>query len=196
MLQSNQTPLVTPEQFKAMFPISGSKLQDKYYPDLENALRKFQINTPPRIAAFLAQVAHESGNLVYTQELADGHAYDNRKDLGNTRPEAIAIAKAAGKSPGEFLKGEGLIQVTGYNNLLKCGEALGIDAVHNPELLRELPYAWLSAAWFWNVHNCNALADAGLFGHITQTINGGFNGQKERVLYWNRNQVVMQCKLK
>jgi putative chitinase len=74
----------------------------------------------------------------------------------------------------------GLIQITGYYNHKKCGEALGIDAVNNPAILSTYKYAALSACWFFATHGCNELADAGDFKGQTRRINGCYNGFEDR----------------
>lgn len=146
-----------------------------YIGPLNNAMEEFEINTPERQAAFLAQVAHESGGFHYVRELASGKAYEGRKDLGNTRP-----------GDGVRYKGRGLIQITGRANYGQCGEALGVDLIENPDLLEEHGPACFSAAWFWHSRNLNKLADEGDFKAITRRINGGYNGLADRLTYYER----------
>ncbi|MBI0407599.1 MAG: hypothetical protein ITD45_02715 [Nitrosospira sp.] len=69
------------------------------------------------------------------------------------------------------------MQVTGYDNHLACGAALGFDLLHQPGLLDQPVEACRSAAWFWKTHGLNELTDAGDFERITRRINGGLNGQ-------------------
>lgn len=185
--------LITPEQLHEMIPQATDKIINKYHVHLNSAMEEFHINTPIRIAAFIAQVAHESGNLVYTSELADGSAYEYRKDLGNLRPEALAVAHANHSTTGKFFKGHGLIQITGYDNHLACMEALGVDCVTNPRILCEPELACRSAAWFWKKHGLNELADIGQFGRITSIINGGTNGAVERIKNFSRCKKVLGC---
>ena len=83
---------------------------------LNATMDEFFINTRMRKAAFLAQLAHESGQFNYVEELASGAAYDDRADLGNTKGEAVALAELASTSPGRYFKGRGLIQITAYSN--------------------------------------------------------------------------------
>jgi len=104
---------------------------------LDEAMDRFEINTQARKAAFLAQVCVESGHLLYVCEIASGNAYTNRADLGNTLPEAISFSAAHGKETGPFYKGHGLIQVTGFLNHKKCGEALGLDLFNIPTLMMQ-----------------------------------------------------------
>jgi putative chitinase len=190
--------IVTRDQLLEIMPrLKSAKLQkmvDIYYPNLDAALEEFEINTPKRAAAFLAQLAHESAQLVYMEEIASGAAYDNRKDLGNTAAVAIAAAKAAGTTPGRFYKGHGPIQITGYFNHKKVGEALGIDAVHSPELLATAEYGFRAAGYFWYTHGLNALADQLKFIAITKVINGGTNGLKDREQFYDAAKLVLGVK--
>lgn len=153
----------------------------------------YGINTPGRMAAFLAQVGHESGSLRYREELASGAAYTNRKDLGNTHPKAIAIARASGADTGPFYKGHGFIQITGYTNHLAYSLAAYNDdrCVLTPMLLTKSPDCVGSACWFWATKGLNKLADNGTEESlltITRRINGGYNGLKDRRARW------IQCK--
>lgn len=153
----------------------------KWLVPLTHAMSEFGIDTPARQASFLSQVAHESGHLYYVEEIASGAAYDNRADLGNTKPEAIRIAKQNGTTPGRFWKGHGLLQVTGFDNHAACGKALELNLIDHPELLCIPTNAARSAAWFWSTHGLNALADKGDQVGVTRRINGGVNGLADRL---------------
>lgn len=181
------------DQFKAMIPFASKSNLEAYYLPLQAALREYQINTPMRIAAFMAQISHESGSLQYSEEIASGSAYEHRDDLGNLRPEALKAAHAQGTTTGKFYKGRGLIQITGYYNYKECGKALGLDLVNHPELLCTIENACRSACWFWNVHGLNDMADVGMFGATTKKINGGFNGAPERLGNYARCKRILGC---
>ena len=148
------------QEILAIFPLAGSKAAIFASP-LTSAMDEFQINTPARQAAFLAQCGHESGQLRYVRELAAGDAYEGRKDLGNTQ-----------LGDGIRFKGRGLIQITGRANFAACGKALVLDLIKHPELLEEPVNACRSAAWFWSAHGLNELADMGDFLKISVRING------------------------
>lgn len=149
---------------------------DMFIDSLNSAMKEFNISENGlREAAFLAQVAHESGELRYVEELASGSAYEGRDDLGNVYA-----------GDGIKYKGRGLIQLTGRHNYLECGEALGLDLIACPELLEEPVNACRSAAWFWETHGCNELADHHNFLKITRVINGGTNGWRDRWKYYQR----------
>lgn len=181
------------EQLEQMLPYATDRLREKYLSPLNAAMEEFDIDTPLRVAAFIAQIAHESGSLQYVEEIADGSAYEFRKDLGNLEPEALAAAHAKKTTTGRFYKGHGILQITGYFNHRECGKALGLDLVNNPKLLTEPLNACRSAAWFWKTHGCNELADNQEFGRITRVINGGTNGATERVKFYSICKKALNC---
>ena len=176
--------MITYADLLAIMP-HGVNLQQFVQP-LNDAMDEFDINTPARQAAFLAQLAHESGSFRYMEELANGSAYEGRHDLGNDKPEAISAAAAHGTTPGRFYKGHGPIQITGYDNHRQCGEALGLDLVNSPVLLTLPEHGCRAAGWFWKTRGCNELADSGKFEAVTRRINGGLNGLTDRMAYWDR----------
>ena len=167
--------MITIDDLKAICPVSSVKRMELFVEPLDAAMREFEIDNPAREAAFLAQLAHESGGFHYVQELASGSAYEGRKDLGNTEA-----------GDGVRFKGRGLIQITGRSNYQRCSDALGVDFVANPAALETPVNACRSAAWFWKAHGLNELADAGDFLRITKRINGGTNGWADRQAYWER----------
>lgn len=149
---------------------------------LNDAMAEFEINTLQREAAFVAQLAHESGEFRYVRELATGDAYENRADLGNTQP-----------GDGRRYRGRGLIQITGRDNYRRCGDALDVDLIAEPQRLEGDVLACRSAGWFWRDHGLNELADKRDFRTITKRINGGFNGYAERLHYWERAKEVLRA---
>lgn len=148
---------------------------------INEAMQAYCIQTPLQIAHFIAQIGHESGRLTYTCEIASGSNYELREDLGNTKLEAIRIAHANGSTPGRWWRGHGLIEITGYDNHLACGEALGLDLLNKPFLLEIPQNAAMSAAWFWSERKLNELANLDLLTQITKKVNGGTNGLEDRL---------------
>jgi len=148
---------------------------DAMLPYLLEGMKKYAINTKLRHNHFIAQLAHESGEFRYMEELASGAAYEGRKDLGNTQA-----------GDGVRFKGRGLIQITGRANYTAVGKALGVDFLSSPELLETPQYAVISACWFWNSRNLNVLADKDDFLGITKKVNGGTNGLSDRKMYLDR----------
>jgi putative chitinase len=136
-------------------------------------MREYAINTPKRQAAFLAQLAHESGELRYMEELASGEAYEGRKELGNTQP-----------GDGKRFKGRGPIQLTGRANYRAAGKALGLDLERHPEKAALPGIGCRVAGWFWQTHDLNDLADRGDFKKITRRIQGGYHGLANRQRYY------------
>lgn len=172
--------MITGMQLLLIMPYAAKRVGSFLAP-LNAAMQEFQINTPARQAAFLAQIAVESGELRYVLEIASGAAYEGRLGLGNTQP-----------GDGMRYKGRGLIQITGRSNYEQCGKALGVDLITNPEQLETKDLACRSAAWFWLSHGLNELADAGDFERITRRINGGTNGAQQRREYHARARKVLE----
>jgi len=183
--------IITLEQLEECAYLSTDKRRLEAIGPLNETLRVYQINTPERISAFLAQVLHESGSFRYLEELASGKDYEYRSDLGNLEKGALAAAHRKNTTTGPFYKGRGWIQITGYYNYVACGKALELDLINDPYLLSTYPYAALSAGWFWNIHNCNSYADIGDFNKTTKIINGGYNGKEERLAFYEHNLHVL-----
>jgi putative chitinase len=160
--------------------IDATSRYQRFLTSLNDAMREFEIDTTPRIAAFIAQVMHESGRFFYVKELASGEAYEGRADLGNTE-----------EGDGVRYKGRGLIQITGRANYQSCGDDLGIDLVSSPELLEGPILACRSAGWFWGKKNLNDLADKPDFLRITKRINGGTNGYQDRLKFYIKAMAVL-----
>lgn len=165
---------MTEDQIRKIMPYSAGKLS-LFLDPISSAMQEFSINTAKRLASFLSQVAVESGELRYTEEIADGSEYEGRSDLGNAQP-----------GDGKRYKGRGLIQVTGRFNYEQCGKALNLDLITSPTLLTTPAGACRSAAWFWSTRGLNELADLDKFGTITHKINGGYNHLDDRLAYWLR----------
>ena len=130
------------------------------------------------IRGFIAQIAVESGELKYVEELASGEAYEGRTGLGNTQ-----------KGDGKKYKGRGLLQITGRRNYTKLSNDLGVDFVNNPELLKQPKYAVDSAFWYWKVNNLKGVLQSETltnFKYLTKRINGGYNGLEARLKYWEK----------
>jgi putative chitinase len=161
---------VTYEHLRDIAPNARDAQLRKFVGPLNVTLEEFEINTPLRQAHFLAQVAHESGEFNYVEEIASGAAYEGRSDLGNTQP-----------GDGMRFKGRGLIQITGRFNYQDIGKALNLDLTSNPTRLADDDLAARSAGWFWNREKLNAVADKDDVRLVTRIINGGFNGLDDRV---------------
>ena len=144
---------------------------------LNRAMATYDISTPLRRAHFLAQVCHESGGLVWNEELASGADYEGRRDLGNTEP-----------GDGRRFKGRGLIQLTGRANYRQyaahCrerGDAPDFEA--EPARVADPPHAAAVAGWYWDSRELNDHADADDVVTVTRRVNGGTNGLDDRERY-------------
>lgn len=163
----------------------------RYAPLLSAAMEEHGITNKKRRCAFLAQLAHESVELRYMEEIASGAAYEGRTDLGNTQP-----------GDGERYKGRGPIQLTGRSNYRRFGRLLGLDLEGQPTLAAKPENGFRIAALFWKLGGLNELADkltlkkndAGdkiVFGAITKRINGGHNGLADRFKYFSVAKQVL-----
>ncbi|WP_421547351.1 glycoside hydrolase family 19 protein [Pseudomonas sp. QD4] len=188
---------ITQQQLLQILP-QARQVAGFFVPALNAAMARFKINSPVRMAAFIAQVGHESGQLTRMVENLNYSAdrlqviWPNRFDAALAaqvarKPEQIANIAYGGRMgnalPGDGWKyrGRGLIQLTGANNYRAAGAALGLDLVNHPELVEQPETAALVAGWFWQSNGLNELADSGQFAKITRTINGGLTGQADRV---------------
>src|SRR5687767_14765292 len=144
--------MVTDDELRKIMPNCAAAKRTAYLPFIQQAMQEFQITSYLREAAFLAQLAHESGQLRYMEEIASGAAYEGRSDLGNTQP-----------GDGVRFKGRGPIQLTGRANYAQASRDLGIDLVRNPERAADPDVAFRVAAWYWNSRDLNKYADSGNF---------------------------------
>ncbi|VVM54638.1 glycoside hydrolase family 19 protein [Pseudomonas fluorescens] len=174
---------LTQQQLLQILP-NARPVAGVFVPVLNTAMQRYQIVGRKRVAAFIAQLGHESGQLRYVREIwgptPAQTKYEGRADLGNTQP-----------GDGSKYRGRGLIQITGRANYAACGEALGLDLITQPELLELPQYAAMSAAWFWKQNGLNDLADRDQFNTVTRRINGGLNGLQDRLEIWSRARAVL-----
>lgn len=204
---------ITAKQLDDMCPAVGLATVSKFVPALNKAFTKFQINTENRVAAFLAQVAHESGEFVFVKENLNYSAQALRRVFPKyfpsdalaaayaRKPEKIAnrcYANRMGNGPeasgdGYRYCGRGLIQLTGKSNYTAFAKDMGMSLEEAVAYLETTEGAVMSAAWFWHVNGLNALADGGAlkFKSITQRINGGQNGAAHREQLYGRALSVL-----
>jgi len=172
----------------------------KWLKPLNDTFAKYDISTPARQAFFVGQCAHESGNFRILEENLHYSASELMRvwpsrfpnlDVANqyaNNPEKIANKVYGGRmgngpeETGEAWKyhGRGCIQLTGKDSYDRCGKALGVDLINQPQLLVDPHYAALSAGWFWNKAGLNALADSQDYETMTKRINGGILGLDDR----------------
>jgi putative chitinase len=172
---------------------------------LSQLLPDYEINTPQRIAAFIAQCAHESGNFVFLTENLNYKAESLMKIFGKYFKD-MATAKAYEKKPekianriyadrmgngneasgdGWRYRGRGLIQLTGKTNYTWFAASLEISPEEAAEYTQTFEGAAQSACWFWETNKLNKEADAGDIKTMTRKINGGFIGLDDRIKHYN-----------
>jgi putative chitinase len=165
---------ITPALVSQVMPNAGGRAE-LYAAHLELARVKWVGEKPEHVAMWLAQLAHESGELRYLREIASGNAYEGRKDLGNTQP-----------GDGQRFRGRGFIQLTGRDNYRRAGEALDLPLLEHPELLEKPEHAAEVSGWFWHLSGCGRLQDVAddPVLAVTKRINGGTNGLAARRAYY------------
>jgi putative chitinase len=203
----------------------AAKIKDpeKWLQPIIETCVEFEINTPQRVAAFLAQTSHESGGYTMLTENLNYKAATlaacwpsrfaelgpdkkpKRSDKGALIPTKLALSIAGkpeqianlvysgrmGNGPAQSgegwkFRGRGAKQLTGKDNYKRCGDALGVDLVGNPDLLLEPMFAARSAGWFWKTNNLSPFADAQDIKGMTKKINGGYIGLEARQALYNR----------
>lgn len=174
---------------------------DQWHEALDQLLDDYEINTPLRVAHFVAQCAHESGNFVFVKENLNYRAASLRKIFPKyfptdelaaqyaNKPERIAnriYANRMGNGPEESgdgfrYCGRGLIQLTGKDNYTFFAGSLGISVEEASEYLQTFEGAAQSACFFWEQNRLNRFADANDVKGLTRAINGGFIGLEDRI---------------
>jgi predicted chitinase len=171
---------VTTDQLRSIVPRLPAARREQVFPFLQAAMGEFAINTPAREAAFVAQLAHESGQFRFMEEIWGPSAAQRRYEPSSTLATRLGNTEAG---DGKRFKGRGPIQITGRANYQRFGDLLGLDLLGNPEQAAVPEVAFRIAALFWATNGLNDLADrstADAFKQITRRINGGFNGLEER----------------
>jgi len=182
-LLAGRTPGLTAGKLQGIMLAANEALIERYYEPLMAMMPNSQIATSLRMAHFLAQVGHESGDLRYSEEESDGTAYEGRIDLGNTQ-----------KGDGPRFIGRGLIQLTGRANYTAFGKARNRDFVTPENYLHIATDPYLAvdvACWYWATHQLNALADADNLDEITLKVNGGYNGLPDRAAHLRRAKCLL-----
>ena len=173
--------MLTDNDLQQIMPRLPQAKRQLYLPFINRIMEIYEIDTPLRASAFLAQIAHESAELRFMEEIwgptAQQKKYEPPSDvatrLGNTQP-----------GDGFRYRGRGPIQITGRSNYKRFGDLLGVDLVGNPDLAATPQFAFSTAGLFWKMNGLNELADVQDFITITRRINGGLNGLAERQKYY------------
>ena len=196
---------LTLQQLKQLLPKNPHV--DHWHHALEQLLPDYDINTPKRIAAFVAQCAHESGGFTAIKENLNYKAPTLRKLFNKYFPnDELAVMYASKPNKQEAIAnriyasrmgngdeasgdgyrycGRGLIQLTGKSNYQNFADSLEMRVEDVPEYLATFEGAAQSACWFWEANNLNRFADAGDIKGLTKAINGGFIGLEDRIKHY------------
>ena len=194
---------ITQEQLKSC--IGKNAYLNYWVTALNSILPDYEINTPQRVAAFIAQTAHESGNYVFLRENLNYRAASLRKTFAKYFPDD-GIAAAYANQPEKIANrvyanrmgngdeasgdgwrycGRGLIQLTGKNNYQDFADSIETPVEEITEYLETFEGAVQSACWFWENNNLNKWADAGDIKTMTKIINGGYIGLEDRIKHYN-----------
>jgi len=203
---------LTVDILRSIMPNASAENITRYLAPLNDEMTKFGIDTPLRVAHFIAQLAHESGSFKYSSENLNYSAkalravfgrYFPTEELANEyarEPEKIANCVYANRmangdeasGDGWKYRGRGLIQLTGKDNYTRCGSALKLDLVDQPNQLALDPNTAVAAAgWFWDMRHLNTYADQDDIKSITKRINGGYNGLEDREAYLVRAKAAL-----
>jgi len=193
---------LTLELLQKMIP--GNKNTQHWFDALSKFLPDYEINTPHRIASFMAQCIHESGNFTAIKENLNYKAETLTKIWPKYFPADVAVeyahhaekianrayANRMGNGPeesGDGYKycGRGLIQLTGHDNYQAFADSIETSLDDLPAYMETFEGCVQSACWFWENNNLNALADAGDILHMTKKINGGTLGLEDRTKHYN-----------
>jgi predicted chitinase len=148
--------------------------------DLNSCLKTFEINTQNRLIHFLSQASHESGCGRYTKEIGSGEKYENRTDLGNTKPGDGSKYKGAG-----YLQLSGRINYQNFSNYMKDKKIMdGVDYVASK-------YPWTSSGYWWYKNQMNQFCDNNpTVEQVTRKVNGGLNGLEDRKNYYEKAKKI------
>lgn len=195
--------ILTEEQLAQLIP--DNPYIAEWYEALSQCLPDYDINTPQRVAAFVAQCAHESAGFRVLKENLNYRAVTLRKVFSKYFPNDQIAARYAGKqsmiankvyanrmgngdeSSGDGFRycGRGLIQLTGKNNYQLFAESIETPVEDIPQYLATFEGAVQSACWFWESNNLNQWADNGDILTLTKRINGGTIGLDDRIKHYN-----------
>jgi len=180
-------------------------MAEKWAIPLQFVCNKYEINTPARVAGFLAQVGHESGGLRFTSEdlhyraealtrvwpsrfppgVAESYAMQPERIANRAYADRMGNGNEA-SGDGWKYRGRGLIQLTGADNYASFSLDADNEALSDPDSVAEPELAALSAGWFWSRNGLNALADAKDIVGMSRRVNGGTNGLDDRQMRYSR----------
>ena len=177
-------------------PALSPKRKTEFLPFLQAAMGEFAIDAPARAAAFLAQLAHESAQFRFMEEIWGPTAAQKRYEPASSLAAQLGNTQTG---DGKRFKGRGPIQITGRANYRRFGGLLGVDLEADPPRAAVADLAFRIAGLFWSRKGLNELADLATdnaFLEITRRINGGFNGLEERKQFYAVARTVLGVELR
>jgi predicted chitinase len=177
---------ITPEQMRKVCGGASLARVIALHPHFVASLPEGEITTPARAAMYLAQLAEETCELRYLEEIASGVDYDP-----TINPRLAAKLGNTKKGDGRKYKGRGALQLTGATNYRAAGLALGLPLIEHPELAALPEHAFRVSAYYWRTHDLNVSADACDVIGATRKINGGLNGLIYRLRYYERARAAL-----
>lgn len=175
--------MITDSQLQQIMPTLSQAKRQMYLPFLNAIPPMYGINSPLREAAFLAQIAHESGELKFWEEIWGPTAAQKRYEPPSDLAQRLGNTQTG---DGKRYRGRGPIQITGRANYKKYGGLLNMDLEGNPDLAATPQVGLQVAGLYWKTNGLNELADVSDFVTITRRINGGLNGLADRQKYYER----------
>ena len=180
--------MITDAQLKQVMPSLPQAKRQLCLPPLNAAMTANAIDVPLRVAAFVAQLAHESGEFRWMEEIWGPTPAQKRYEPPGDLAAKLGNTQAG---DGKRFKGRGAVQITGRFNYAKFGGLLGLDLIGDPASAAAPEVAFATAGLFWRANGLNELADGRQFVAITRRINGGTNGLADRQRYYERAKAVL-----
>lgn len=183
--------MLTGQQLQSIMPSIPPPRREALLPFLRAAMAEFAIETPARVAAFVAQLAHESGQFLFMEEIWGPTQAQRRYEPVSTLAATLGNTESG---DGKRFKGRGPIQITGRANYRRFGDLLGLDLVSDPARAAHPELAFRIAGLFWSKKGLSELADRATdeaFREITRRINGGFNGLDDRRKFYAVARTVL-----
>jgi len=183
--------VLTGQQLQSIMPSIPTARREALLPFLQAAMTEFAIEAPARVAAFVAQLAHESGQFLFMEEIWGPTPAQRRYEPASTLAATLGNTESG---DGRRFKGRGPIQITGRANYRRFGDLLGVDLVSDPARAAHPELAFRVAGLFWSKKGLSELADRATdeaFREITRRINGGFNGLDDRRKFYAVARTVL-----
>ena len=172
------------DELKSIMPRVPATKASSFAALLTTEMNGGAIETCCRQAAFLAQVAYESSDLNWFQEMGSGKGYEGRKDLGNNN-----------QGDGVKYKGRGPLQIVGRSTYRSASRVLGTNIEQTPKLVEDPNLGFKVAVWYWNSLSLSTMSDCsqGNFEKITKKLSPNMTGKEGRASKFATAKAVLKC---